>query len=94
MRSFLEENLNKPCYILLKEKSSIVYENQKQFLIHPLFGIDKYSNVNSTKKWKWFEQALKVYYLIDKEITFYPKLNDTLFFFTKWNIYSTFHIFI
>jgi hypothetical protein len=73
-----EENLSKPCYILLKEKSRIVYEKQgKQKIIHPLFEIDK-NRSNAIKEWRWFEQALITYQMIDKKITFIPKGKESI----------------
>ena len=85
IRSMLEENKNKPCFILLREKSRKLFEKQSKFnTAHPIYTTDV-SNTNLERRfWEWFWQANIIYSQIDKDLTFYPQHGQTIFdWFTK-----------
>ncbi len=80
MRAMNNRSNLKPWNYLLLEKCSKLYDKQSKLnTAHPLFTTDE-RNVKLEKRvWKWFEQANIVYCEIDKDLTFYPNVGDTVF---------------
>ena len=89
MRAMQEENRTKPCYYLLIEKMGKLFESQnKNKIYHPLFT-SFVDNWKSNGEWKWFSQANKIYKDIDKDLIFFPQIEQTVY---DWHKNKIVHI--
>jgi len=80
IRAFEFKNKDKPCFNLLFEKSELLFlKRAKGDLVHPLFTTQEKTPKLALNSWKWFYQANKVYNLIDKQTTFFPRVGDTVY---------------
>ena len=88
MRALKDDKKEKPCNLLLFEKSEIYNQTltSKHNTIHMMYWIDEEArNINS--RWKWFKQANKIYKQIDKDCQFSPKAGDAMYDAEKREVY-------
>jgi hypothetical protein len=80
MRALQDNKREKPCNILLFEKSEEFFKNSigKDQVIHYLLWVDEDTRKINTQ-WDWFKQASKIYNLVDKDCQFSPKTGDAMY---------------
>ena len=80
MRALQDNNKQKPCNILLFEKTEELNKkfSSKEDLIHFLYWNEETSR-SINNRWKWFKQAHPIFNMVEKEFQFNPKFGDTLY---------------